>query len=971
MSEEYKNFRDEFTEYDRFSYFSSSKSPYYIILDGKTLLSFDDSGDKYHYNIIDTMRYYDYGYIELEFFPNYDLITSYPIGFSFETLNSNSVDDYLNYSLNLNLLTDGLSSCEILSTGSNKNGNVLSLKGDFSTEKQPEYIKLKLNYSTSGHEVYINDELININYIDGNKSTPLHLSNFKSLFRDYSSNENSFNLSLSGYYGSIRNLKIGNPDGVKLFYPLNDKKSYASELINFNDVTFIPTHFNEYVSNDNKIVDANGNFLYNQNNTIIDLYDDIIESDKKYIPFWNKSYKAIDNDNRIIESLSATDYGDLIPLFKGESEEGNRNRYQNFFLQFDGRFDFRYYDPDLSKYGNHPCAYSLGLYWWKTFWNTIPIYYKDVFTEEDFPPIYNIWEHFKDKIYTVDFEFYDTHKRYFEFTFIPDEDKTSTSLSFAQTAYIDFRGQASHVIAVNPKERTGQFSSGSSLTYSLRNLNITFSYSESSDNIYTVRLILSKSKPYVLIYVNDQIVDLTYTIGDEDVSISMYDLIYDPVFKNFLEEGESLLGFNSYFYNSGFEPNQYWGIIRDLKWGTDQIGDIIHFPFKIDGGEIIYESISGDNVKISDSGQLPRFVYPNWAMKSSQNQILPWADSPFDNSYIENIINNDQNPTYEKLAMYVFKDTGEPAVRRANTLGGMLQTPSYEYYHKWYPEGSPQLIDPTFTFGNGSYYPYPHWIDVQASDLIRNPNCWYQERDITAFSVMGNYHAFKTCVTLLSPRHGITATHTRIGFNNWTNSTRAFPYMDMHNNIQTVYSKDYIDLSSTDISIIYFNEDVTLDVEYCKFLPENFYVEDDYNNIVFYRDYNWQFRNYGTSPTKEMILPIEESDLLYIIGTRGQSNLTHKWSRWTGDYNPNRSGDSGRPIFMFHGKNLILGGVAFNQTKLRYSFDEYNEGIGGGYPVNYGPIRLRIQNAMNELSDRNGTARYDLQYITNINKPGT
>jgi len=944
----YEDFRNKFTEYDRLSYVDSEASPYNLIFGGNTILGFDVQSDNLKYNVVDTMRFYDSGYIELELIPNYDSNELYPLGYSFASDNENSEGYYQNFVLSLELMCSGTSLCKFsereyrddISTPEASN-----ISGTFHIEDQPENIKVKLNYSPSGHSVYINDVLVNMNYSEGDASSSLHLSKYADLFNKYEDNNNLFSFPTEGYYGVVKDMIFGSSDELKLSYPLNNRKTYGDEVVVNGDVSITSNQYADYGDSNvqgSYVVDHYGKSLYERDNTPLNYRTTILPKLGMNDLTWSKDPK-LDVIDPVENPLSGTSYSDLIPLFDGDELEGIRDRYRRFFTFPNQVLNFNYFDMD---------APSDEKYWCKWYWDLTAITIGEEYTREEWNELHPEFDYdkWKDWVIRKEYDMYNKHSRYFEFTFAPTEGHDSTSLGFSHYSQNMAQGHTSWSINVNPSENILTYGTGITMSSPIvigRSV-----YNDSIDNEYTLRITFNPSEPYVDITMNGELQTLDYISGSAGMNYVDAN-IYSELFMDALT-GTSYLPFSFGFSNQSVHSdyprsdynsvgNVFTGHFGDLKYGTDRLGDIIHFPLKTDGGDRIYEVVDNNDLKFTSvypNYACPaRYRHPLWVMDSSQATILPWAENPFDVDMAINIIKNDPTPDDSRKAMYRYRSNNEIAIRRNE-----------------HPDGG--------------FYLYPYWLDITAEELIRNPDCWYQHKDITSFSVMCRYHTFATCITLLSPRHGITANHTRDDFadSKWLNGNTVVPFMDMDNNVENPRNIDF-ERVGRDLCIMYFDRDVSDAISPVKFLPEGYYTDQEYQNSVFSTEVPYQYTSYGASPSKEGIFSLGELEDLRRIGSMGDNTDVHYWTRFDGTYNLDRTGDSGRPLFALQRDELIFLGCYTAHSGFKYPQGDNSKAVAVGDSITDGLI-TDIQDTMNILSDRNGDPRYDIQRIKDLPRVG-
>jgi len=377
--------------------------------------------------------------------------------------------------------------------------------------------------------------------------------------------------------------------------------------------------------------------------------------------------------------------------------------------------------------------------------------------------------------------------------------------------------------------------------------------------------------------------------------------------------------------------------------------------------------------------------------------------APFNQDYITSLLTTIV-PADSSLAMYVRKSDDKPFVRRIGATNNMLPKAGYPPtggqtladlgIDNYYADDNAMVLDPIPYLGNprlgqetpGSRYPYPSYLDTQSTDLKRNPNFFFNEPDITCISMKtwgleaNHLHSFVTpIVALLSPRHGIMAQHVRNDYNRASFLGRTCSFMNLSSDVQTMTVDDFVDIDNTDLSILHFSEDVTLtDIKFAKFLPENFVDNKDSLTI----SYPYQMKLLGCSPTKEGTFTIENLDLAspgLAVYTPEPDQLNYNFSRLTDYFENDRTGDSSSPIFAYVGKELVLLGCTYTHYKnLPYGNGKHSEYVnlsankmrngiqGQGDDIFCLKVAQdRIKSAMDQLSEDNGTAKYELSRLDN------
>jgi hypothetical protein len=254
-------------------------------------------------------------------------------------------------------------------------------------------------------------------------------------------------------------------------------------------------------------------------------------------------------------------------------------------------------------------------------------------------------------------------------------------------------------------------------------------------------------------------------------------------------------------------------------------------------------------------------------------------------------------------------------------------------------QGSPLI------FENDPFNTSPSWADISIENLRRNPNCWYHSKAMTCFSVLSRYHGFAGHVTALSPRHGIINEHIRNDFG----SSQDVWFMDMDDNYQKVNYIDHENIAGTDVTILLFDNTLTVDIDYATFLTDA--DSNAYNSRG--------ARSCG--PSKEGIFSIERESQMCASGLPFpmDEQPEYEWSRFSNGHNnaTNRSGDSSSPTFWYHGSVLYLFQTALFQSGFPYDGSASNSSCinnpeDRGY--NNPTFKASIKTAMDALDDRNG-----------------
>ena len=205
---------------------------------------------------------------------------------------------------------------------------------------------------------------------------------------------------------------------------------------------------------------------------------------------------------------------------------------------------------------------------------------------------------------------------------------------------------------------------------------------------------------------------------------------------------------------------------------------------------------------------------------------------------------------------------------------------------------------------------FPNWDQIPIANMERNTDCWYYSKAMTCFSVQSQFQGFAAEITAISPRHGIMAEHVRDDYPSTWQDKKIW-FMDMNNNYQEVQAIDYENITITggvtneDVTVLLFNNALTLDMEYATFMT------DAESNAYDSRDVH------AVGPSKEGIFSIETESQMCSMGLRHpiEEQPEYLWSRWN---NPNgdteRIGDSSNPGFMYNGTTLFYMFSALTKT---------------------------------------------------------
>ena len=143
----------------------------------------------------------------------------------------------------------------------------------------------------------------------------------------------------------------------------------------------------------------------------------------------------------------------------------------------------------------------------------------------------------------------------------------------------------------------------------------------------------------------------------------------------------------------------------------------------------------------------------------------------------------------------------------------------------------------------------------------------------------------------------------------------------------------------------------------------------------------------GCSPTKEGTFTIEDLDLAQpgvAIYTPEPDQINYNFSRLTDYFEDDRTGDSSSPIFVYVGKELALLGTSRSTFRrngvgeLPYGDGKHNEYMTlSGSKMRNGikvdnkdhtaikEVQDKIKTAMDQLSEDNGTPKYELNRLDN------
>ena len=404
-------------------------------------------------------------------------------------------------------------------------------------------------------------------------------------------------------------------------------------------------------------------------------------------------------------------------------------------------------------------------------------------------------------------------------------------------------------------------------------------------------------------------------------------------------------------------------------------------------------------------------------------------------------------------AMYLCAMDNTPLVRRVGADAGMVGNDKYiPPLNDYWSNTSSQVIDPRNHLDNPrlgitrtTTYQYPAYgdIDFMVPDAIRNPDCF-------AYSLFGNDlccvanrdvyggHPFVTpYVILLSPHHGMIIAHVRVEYpaSTWRDGSRRFTFTNLSNQVASTSCIDFVDMSDVrgkgesnpdawvnwneplaygddnyvqkaDATILLFNNKIELEgIPYAKFFPEDFlypleqFIDTDTNPRLYHflnqartlKEW-YQKPAFMVGPSRESVVTVErllDLNSGFVQFPEPDDDLVYDWSRCTDYFNDDQKGSSGTPLFIPHGNELGLIGLADTVPKNR-NFSN------GGYPANNyeitypelqgGGLRVRsalgssstsvslmmikefqqkVQEMMNKLSDDNGYPRYTIGRFAN------
>ena len=742
-------------------------------------------------------------------------------------------------------------------------------------------------------------------------------------------------------------------------------------------------------------------------------------------------------------------------------------RFNNIDMQYNS-----YADDSGTNFSRKTGQYPLGGFFAKKYFNQTysQTWGEAIPNPADWSSI-ELYNEYKDIGYPLSLknESFSAHKHYWEFSFEPDEREESNALFFTFSNYFpSLTGYGSHTMYVNPKQQSVQFIATSAVTlfedstlpiqheygtWSLLNTNAYFKlsafYNKSSDNNYTFRSVIEpqdSGEEVVSLYMNGVKLTNNYISGGPDSLIyDHHKLVYgythlnaisanDP---NFGSSRTLVGGVKPFDWMSGLDSNSitfndntagmakeylhggsirrrpsidFYGVVKDMKFGTDIKGDLYHFPLTQDtdkftgiykenigtnsydeslinlkygydtsysdsdvnhydetilsgskmyrfGGDISlnsFRNINDQQISEERKFDIPsKFANPLWSKRTPKRYSID-VKHPFDQSLVENALTN-LTPDYFSTAMYILStekhslSAGSPIIRNVNGSYADASVRAANADAKNNVKN--KLSNKEMNFNTESY---PFWNDLKPGsyNIKRNPDCWYNKKAMTCFSVMAEVHPYRTSFVLLSPRHVMTVEHIRDDFDDsyWNDGDTIIPFMNMNNEFVEPCTNAYVDLSSVaidsngtlrtnnigiDYSIFHLTEAVTLSgIEVVKFLPRDQLPKKElqsngiYYNTNKHTKFDFNPVPYGVRPNKEGMFAIEH---ININGSFGADNVTKngqktiigtpdpqylqpsfKWSSQNVDKNHDRTGDSSRPVFIPHGEELIFMGMVQN-----------------------------------------------------------
>lgn len=323
------------------------------------------------------------------------------------------------------------------------------------------------------------------------------------------------------------------------------------------------------------------------------------------------------------------------------------------------------------------------------------------------------------------------------------------------------------------------------------------------------------------------------------------------------------------FIGSSINSQAFGGSVFDIKFGDISI-DLAHFPIMDGSGNALSEIVGGIDGSLSlDSGQSP-----SWIEESAKISTLNFPIF----SELPEVFGDD--PTNSQWAVFATKD-GTPIKHS----------------------------------GDWSSYGY--------GDIFWNENALINSEDITCMSVWSEIsETYRFPATLLSPRHVLLSEHV-IDDDAGRYAGAGIEFLSSSGQRQRTTLLDSENVSG-DLTIGILEDDITIGVEFAKFLPESF-VE----NYVLDGAYRFLQDWPAVCVTRDSIYSLERCVGLFLGATIGAHNgfrysasrhAQYNWSRYS--ISDVRTGDSQRPQFIYNGDSLFLIGAAFSVGdigKLPYS----------------------------------------------------
>jgi hypothetical protein len=192
-----------------------------------------------------------------------------------------------------------------------------------------------------------------------------------------------------------------------------------------------------------------------------------------------------------------------------------------------------------------------------------------------------------------------------------------------------------------------------------------------------------------------------------------------------------------------------------------------------------------------------------------------------------------------------------------------------------------------------------NWSSYGKEDIFRNPDCWISSKALTCFSVWSDISTTSRFpLTLLSPRHFLCNAHVT---ENAVGSKAVF--CDLNNAKQEVAILAFQTISA-DLQLGILDQDITIDVEYAKLLPESWTGFYDANPV--------QTGFLAASQSKEGILAMSRwiqtpnfaGFSQFLAANVDVNDPAYAWGAYV--ISTDRSGDSQRPVFVVNGDDLFL-----------------------------------------------------------------